>query len=43
MCAGKPVGSPESAVTLSEVQMASIKALVGVSPRSFVVSKYITI
>ena len=42
--AGRPVGLPESAVTSSEVQNGIyIKALVGVSSDSFVVSKYITI
>ena len=35
--AARPVGLPESAVTSSEVQMASIKAVVGVSPDSFIV------
>ena len=41
--AGRPVGSPKQVVTLSKAKMASIKALVSVSPDSFVVSKYITI
>ena len=41
-CAERPVGLPESAVMSSEFQN-GVKAVVGVSPDSFVVSKYVTI
>ena len=38
--AGRPVGSLESAVISGEAQNGVYKAMVGVSPDSFVVSKY---
>ena len=41
--AGRHVGSPESAVTSGEVQNGIYKAMVGVSPGSFIVLKYHTI